>query len=135
MATVSTGPHKHNSLDLVAKNDILKALVVLEDKARRDWHRKWGFLLNFDQMILEEAAKSNVSEEEYRRRTVERKNNTKGLDFVCDVKMAESVPQTSSAVIGWRSRPEDRLERTGDFYISPLQTLPPKEHATCIFLG
>jgi hypothetical protein len=47
-------------------------------------------------MILEEAAKSNVSEEEYRRRTVERKNNTKGLDFVCDVKMAESVPQTSS---------------------------------------
>ncbi|XP_068917047.1 uncharacterized protein [Tenebrio molitor] len=98
MATVSTGPHKHNSLDLVAKNDILKALVVLEDKARRDWHRKWGFLLNFDQMILEEAAKSNVSEEEYRRRTVERKNNTKGLDFVCDVKMAESVPQTSSVL-------------------------------------
>ncbi|RZC42148.1 LLC1 domain containing protein [Asbolus verrucosus] len=128
---------KNNFLeeDLVKRNDILKALVVLEEKAGREWNQRWGFFQSLNELCVEEAAKQGVSEEEYRRWTVRRKSKTKALDFIWDLKMAESVPKTSSAMVGWRSHPEHSLERMGRLYISPLHTLPPKEHVSHILLG
>ncbi|XP_044270105.1 uncharacterized protein C20orf85-like [Tribolium madens] len=129
------GVHKDSSLDLVKRNEVLKSLVTLEEKARHDWHRKWGFLLDFDKFVLEEAAKHGISVEEFRRWTVRRKNKTKALDYIWDLEPATNVPKTSSGMVGWRSAPKHRLERTGPLYVSPVTTLPPKERYSCIMLG
>ncbi|KYB28965.1 hypothetical protein TcasGA2_TC003295 [Tribolium castaneum] len=135
MAMSQPGVQKDSFLDLVKRNEVLKSLVTLEEKARRDWHHKWGFLLDFDKFVLEEAFKHGISEEEYRRWTVRRKNKTRALDYIWDLKPSANVPKTSSGMVGWRSALEHRLERTGPLYISPVSTLPPKERNSCIMLG
>ncbi|KAJ3664077.1 hypothetical protein Zmor_008275 [Zophobas morio] len=96
MANIPSNNQKNNSLDLVKRNEVLKAQVFLEEKARREWNRKWGFLLNFDKIVLEEARKQGVSEADYRRWTVRRKSKSRTVDETWDVKTSESFPKTSS---------------------------------------
>ncbi|XP_066155165.1 ciliary microtubule inner protein 1-like [Euwallacea fornicatus] len=125
----------HVSDDLVVQYEILKSQTLLEEKACREWPRKWGFYLDFDKLILHEAAKCGISEKEYRKRTEIRKPRGPSEPDIWPIEPAERVPVTSTNVVGWRASKEYSLEKFGPLYISPKHTLPCDPAPSSIFLG
>ncbi|KAJ8924836.1 hypothetical protein NQ315_000990 [Exocentrus adspersus] len=123
------------NVDLVAGNEVLKAQEILEEKARRDWPRKWGFYLEFDQFCLEEAKKRGYTEKDYRRMTVKKKPKRRLESDIWPPAPPKEVPQLSSGFVGWRSGPNYSLEKLGPLYISPRRTLPYEPPYRCIMLG
>ncbi|XP_018569482.1 uncharacterized protein C20orf85 homolog [Anoplophora glabripennis] len=121
--------------DLVARNEVLKAQEILEEKARREWPAKWGFYLNFDKFCLEEATKRGYSEEDYRRMTVKKKSKHNIERDIWPPAPPKPVPILSSGFAGWRSGPNYSLEKFGSLYISPRHTLPYEPPYRCIILG
>ncbi|XP_072386955.1 uncharacterized protein [Diabrotica undecimpunctata] len=123
--------------DYVIQTNILKSLEVLEDKARKEWHDKWGFYLEFPKIILEEASKLGYSEEQYKKIT--RRGKKMEMNYLEDViisaEATDAVPTTSSAFVGWRSDRKYSLEKFGPLYVSPKHTLPYEPPSYCIKLG
>ncbi|XP_066250504.1 ciliary microtubule inner protein 1-like [Euwallacea similis] len=125
----------HETRDLVVQYEILKSQTLLEEKACREWPRKWGFYLDFDKLMLDEAARRGISEEEYRRRTEIRKPRGPSEPDILPIKPAQGVPVTSTGMVGWRASKEYSLEKFGPLYISPKHTLPYDLAPSSIFLG
>ncbi|CAH1112628.1 unnamed protein product [Psylliodes chrysocephalus] len=117
--------------------NILNAQEVLEEKARKEWPQKWGFLLDFPKILLEEAAKRGISEEKYRQ-TMNRKK-IKCIPYektitTC-IEPTDYIPKTSSGYVGWRCESKYTLEKLGPLYVSPKHTLPYQPPYNCIMLG
>ncbi|XP_019876357.1 uncharacterized protein LOC109604271 [Aethina tumida] len=121
--------------DLIVKNQILADQKKLEEKASKEWHSKFGYLLDFDKMVIEEAKERGMTEEEFRRITVKRKDKTmhKNLQNF-DIKPSGKIPVASSGYVGWRSQNNiDRL--VGPLHVDRKYTLPQEISQKHILLG
>lgn len=77
-----------------------KSLVTLEEKARRDWHRKWGFLVDFDKvnpghfLIVSYSSMSSSCQRKLPNVAFLRRNIADGL---CNVKTKRELWITSGS--------------------------------------
>lgn len=72
----------------------------MEIKAAKQWPQKWGFLLDFDKLLADEARKRGITPDEYRKRTEKRKRKGSVEPDIWKVIPSDHVPQTST---GWYS--------------------------------
>ncbi|XP_074029803.1 uncharacterized protein [Leptinotarsa decemlineata] len=125
----------NRTFEYITKSEVLKSQEILQEKASKEWNRKWGFYLDFDKICLEEASKRGYTPEMYRR-LVEMRKNKKNLEpDIWKAEASDNFPVTSSGYVGWRSGPNYSLEKFGSLYISPRRTLPHQPPYNCIILG
>ncbi|KAL1517502.1 hypothetical protein ABEB36_001260 [Hypothenemus hampei] len=124
-----------NDRDIRFKYEILKELTLVEGAARREWPGKWGFLLTFNEILLEEASKRGISKQEYLHRSQFRKPKGFSEPPIWPARVQRPFPETTTGMIGWRSCADCLLEKFGPLYRSPKYTLPFEQGYSKIFLG
>ncbi|XP_046397531.1 uncharacterized protein C20orf85 homolog [Ischnura elegans] len=93
--------------------------ILKEEKAQKEWQKKWGFILDIMKERDDAIAKLP--------RPKHRLNKMK--EFRAKVPMeaqpSPPIPTTTSAMVGWRCSSGYWLENFGPLYVSPRHTIDP----------
>ncbi|KAL3276041.1 hypothetical protein HHI36_020770 [Cryptolaemus montrouzieri] len=117
------------------RSTIRKEQLCNEDKAKKNWERKWGAYLDQRKFIKEELNRIGMTEEEFYKRISVKKPQPKYDKIGWEIRASEGVPKTSSGMVGWRSTLDYTLERVGPLFVSPLYTMPKEPKQNYIILG
>ncbi|KAH1001412.1 hypothetical protein HUJ04_005438 [Dendroctonus ponderosae] len=63
----------YDKCNFIVNSEILKTQNCIENKARKEWKAKWGFYLDLDKIIIDEAKQRGLSESEYKRIVIKKK--------------------------------------------------------------
>ncbi|XP_066991348.2 ciliary microtubule inner protein 1 [Anabrus simplex] len=112
--------------DIVKQDGTLKEVINLEEKTRKEWRSKWGFIVEYQEFIEQELRKRGLSYNFLNRKQAEAAHD----HFTTKTKVSSSppFPKTSAGMVGWRSSDlRNSLEIAGPMYVSPVLTIHPPE--------
>ncbi|KAK7793330.1 hypothetical protein R5R35_003065 [Gryllus longicercus] len=129
------------SINQVRQDGVMREVILHEEKSRKSWERKWGYLKEERRIFLEESQKS--SNRSLSNNSTNNNNDVRQQVETTFTSLPTSppVPITSQGMVGWRSRfGENSLNKVGPLYVSPKLTILPPGDSTPrkqyhIFLG